>query len=129
MFEKSRLRRSFYNQHGKRAKALLKSASQHLYHIHWSLPSQFSWKTSLLLTCQILGLLVNTLPADEKYPLLKRDNLTIPIPVQLPWKQKTFSQFFAAFSKSIWNFEHFEKKYDPYRFCISEITDCENVVI
>ena len=48
--------------------------------------------------------------------------------MQLSLKQKTFYQFFAAFSKSIWNFEQFGKKDDPYAFCISEITDCEKVV-
>ena len=100
MSKKSCFRGPFDKQHGKRAQALLKSASQHLYHIHWSLPNQFRWKTSLLLTCQILGLLVNTLAADEKYPVLNRDNLTIPIQMQLSQKQKIFSQFFAAFLKS-----------------------------
>ena len=73
------MRERFDKQHGKRAQALLKSTSQHLYHIHWSLPSQLSWKTSLLLTCQILGLLLNILAGDEKYPVLNRDNLTIPV--------------------------------------------------
>ena len=60
--------------------------------------------------CQILETLVNTLAADEKYPVLNRDNLTIPIQMQLSQKQKTFSQFFAAFLKSSLNFKHFEKK-------------------
>ena len=128
MSKKNRFRGPFDKQHGKRAQALLKSASQHLYHIHRSLPRKLSWKKSLLLTCQILGLLVNTLAADEKYPVLNRDNLTIPIQMQLSEKQKTFSQFFAAFLKFTLNFEHFEKKDDPHRFCISEITDSENVV-
>ena len=80
------------------------------------------------MTCQILGLLVKTLAANEKYPLLKRDNLTIPIQMQLSQKQKTFSEFFAAFLKFRLNFKYFETKYDPHRFCISEITDSENVV-
>ena len=56
-------------------------------------------KKSLLLTCQILGLLVNTLAADEKYPLLKRDSLTITFLMQLSQKQKTFSESFASFLK------------------------------
>ena len=100
--KKLSLREPFNKQHGKLPEALLKPASQHLYHIHWSLPSQLSWKKSLLLTCQILGLLVNTLAADERYPVLNRDNLTIPIEMQLSQKQKTFSQSFAWFLKS-WN--------------------------
>ena len=44
---------------------------------------------------KILGLLVNTLATDEKYPVLNRDNLTIPIQMQLSKKQKIFSEFFS----------------------------------
>ena len=83
---------------------------------------------SLLLTSQILGRLVKTLPVNEKYLLLKRDNLTMPIQIQLSQKQKTFSQFFVAFLKSGTNFQYLEKKYDPHRVCVSEIMDSENVV-
>ena len=110
MSKKSHFRGCFDKENVKRAQTRFKSASRHLYHIHQSLPSQFSWKKAFLLTCQILGLLVNTLAADEKYPVLNRDNLTIPIQMQLSQKQKTFSQFFAAFLKSSLNFKHFEKK-------------------
>ena len=66
--------------------------------------------------------------ADEKYPVLNRDNLTISVQMQLSQKQKTFSEFLAAFLKSWLNFEYFEKKDDPHRLCISEITDSGNVV-
>ena len=110
MSKKSPLRENFQKQHGKRAQALLKPDPHQLYHIHWSLLSQLSWKESLLLTCQILGLFVNTLAADEKYPVLNRDNLTIPIQMQFSQKQKTFSELFAAFLEAIWNFERFEKQ-------------------
>ena len=99
--KKSRFRRLFEKQQGKRAQALFKSASQRLYHIHQSLPSQVSWKRSLLLTCKILGLLLNTLAADEKYLVLHRDNLTIPIQMQLSKKQKTFSVFRCIFQIQI----------------------------
>ena len=50
------------------------------------------------------------------------------IQMQLSEKEKTYSQFFAAFWKYRLNFEHFEEKYDPHSFCISEITDSETVV-
>ena len=56
-----------------------------------------------------MELLVNTLAADEKYPVLNRDNLTIPIQMQLSQKQKTFSEFFSAFLKSSLNFKYFGK--------------------
>ena len=128
MFKKSYFRGPFDKQHGKRAQALLKSVSQYLYHIHRSLSRKLSWKKSLLLTCQILGLLLNTLAAKEKYLVLHRENLTIPIQMQLSQEQKNFPEFFAAFLKCSFNFIHFEKKDEPHRFCIFEIRDSKNVV-
>ena len=62
------------------------------------------------MTSQILGRLGNTVPAYEKYSLLKRHNLTIPIQMHLSPKEKTFSVFSDAFLKSRGNFEHFDKK-------------------
>ena len=56
---------------------------------------------------------VNTLTVDDKYSLLNRDNLRQPIRTTLSQKQKAFSKFFLAFSKSTLNFEHFQKKDDP----------------
>ena len=128
MSKKSRFRKPFQKQHGKRAQALPKSASQHLYQIHWSLAGKLCWKKSLLLTYEILGLLVNTLATDEKYPVFNRDKLTIPIQMQLYQKQNDFSKFCASFLKSRLNFKYFESKDEPHRFCISEVTDSENVV-
>ena len=124
-----RFRGCFENQYRKRARVLLKSASQRLYHIHWLLTTTLWSKKSLLLTCQILAHLLNTLAADEKYPPLNRDNLTIPIQMHLSEKQITIPQFLVVFLKSTLNLEHFEKKDDPQSFCISDITDSENVVI
>ena len=71
-------------------------------------------------------MLVNALAADDKFPVLNKDNLMIPIQSQLSQKQRTFSQFLAAFLKYRLNFEYFEKQDDPNRFCISDITDSEN---
>ena len=58
-----------------------------------------------------MGLLVNTLVADEMYPTFNRDNLTVPIQMILSEKNKFF-----------------EKKDDRKSFFFSEITDSENVV-
>ena len=128
MSKKCRLRGPLEKQHGKGAQALLKSTSPHFYHIHWPLPIQFSWKNSLLLTCQILVLPSKKLAENEKYLVLNKDNLTIPVQMQLPQKQKTFFQFLATFLKSRLNFKYFEAKDDPHSFCISEIMDSEKVV-
>ena len=127
MYKNSRFRGPLEKKHGKRAEPLSKSASQHVHHIHWSLPRQLSWKKSLFLTYQILGLVVNTLPVDETYPVLNRDNLTIPIEMELSQKKKIFSQFFAPFLKSTSNFQSLKLKADPHKFCIFEITDSECV--
>ena len=48
----------------------------------------------LLLSCKILGLLVNTLATDEGYPILNRDNLMIPSQMQLYQKQKNIFSIF-----------------------------------
>ena len=63
-----------------------------------------------LIDMQNLRAAVNTLAADEKYLVLNRDNLTIPIQMQLSQKQKKFDEFFGAFLKSRLNFEYIEKK-------------------
>ena len=119
--KKSHFRGPIDNQHSKRAQELLKSASHDLYQIHRSMSSQLSWKKSLLVTCQILGLLVNILSADEKYPVPNRDCLKISIQTQLSRKQKTFSRFSAAFSRFSWNFEPFEKKMTLIAFVFQKI--------
>ena len=106
MSKKSRFRGFIEEQHGKRAQTLLKSAPQHFYHIYWSLPRQLKWKKSLLLTHKILGPFAHILGSNNKYPVLIRDKLMIPIQMELSYKPKTFSEFL----KSRLNFEDFEKK-------------------
>ena len=86
MSKKSRFRAPFDKHQIKHSQALLKYESQHLYDIHGSLPSQLSGKKSVVLTCQILGLLVNTFAADEMYIVLPRDNLRIPMNMILSHK-------------------------------------------
>ena len=56
-----------------------------------------------------LQLVVNTLTTGGKYSLLNRNNVTLPIHMQLPQKPKSFSGMFFAFSKYILNLESFEK--------------------
>ena len=80
---------------------------------------------SWLVICEILGLLVNTLIADDKYSVHYKENLQKPIQMQLSKNQKTFSQVVAAFLKFTSIFQHFEKKDDLHSLCISEITDCK----
>ena len=73
-----------------------------------------SRKKSVLVRHKALKLFINTLSADDKYSLLKRDNLTQPIRTQLSQKQKPFYELLLAFSKSSLNLEHFQKRVDPH---------------
>ena len=73
-----------------------------------------SRKKSVLVRRKALELFVNTLTADDKYSLLNRDNLAIPIRTQLSQKQKPYYAFFLAFSKCALNLKHFKKKHDPH---------------
>ena len=58
--------------------------------------------------------------------VLNRDNLTQPIQMELSQKQKTFSQLFFAFLKSILNSQHFPKKDFPHSWCNSEVNGSKN---
>ena len=64
---------------------------------------------------KILRHFVNTLTVNDKHYMLNRDNLTQPIQKPLPQKQKTFSEFFLTFLKSILNFKHLPKNDDRHR--------------
>ena len=123
MSKKNRSRGPFNKHHEKQAQALLKSERQYVYHIYWPLWKQLSWKKSLLVICNILGLFVNILTADDKYSLLDRDNLTQPTQMQLSYRQKTFSKLFSPFLKYRLSFEDLQEKDDPHSWCIFEITD------
>ena len=73
-----------------------------------------SQKKSVLVRRKALELFVNTLSADDKYSLLKRDNLTQHIRTNLSQRQKPFYELLLAFSKSALNLEHFQKKDDRH---------------
>ena len=74
----------------------------------------FALEKSVLLIDDLLRLFANTLPADDSYYLLNRNNLAEPIQIQLSQKQNPFSEFFFAFLKSILNFKHLPKKDDRH---------------
>ena len=55
----------------------------------------------------------------DKCPVPNRENLMEPIHMQLCEELKIFSEFFPAFSKSVLNFQHFQKKHDAHSLFIS----------
>ena len=117
----------FNKQHGKRARTLFKSERWRLCHVHWSLQRQLSLKKSLLLICKILRLFLHTFPADDKYSLPNRDNLTQSVQMQLSQKQKPFSPFFAKFS-NLASFFSFKKKMTLIANVFPKLRTSKNVV-
>ena len=63
---------------------------------------------------QILSLFVNILTGDDKSYLFNREKLAQPIQIKLYQKEKTFSEIFFAFLKSILNFEQLPKRHDAH---------------
>ena len=61
------------------SQALLKSARQHVYPKFASILYRLSWKTSLLVRSEILGLFVNTFTADDKYSCHNREKFLEPV--------------------------------------------------
>ena len=76
---------------------------------------------------EILGVVVNTLTADGKYPGRDCENSLLPIWMELSEKRKKIFEFFDQLLKSTSNFKHFKKKDELHSYCISKITDYERL--
>ena len=74
---------------------------------------------------EILRPFVNGLTADDKYSSSSMKNLPQQFQTPLSPKQKTFSGFFIAFLKYVWNLENFQNKDEYPSLIISEIIDAE----
>ena len=77
---------------------------------------------------KILKVFFNKLTVDDKHYLLNGDKLMQPIHSQLSQKLKAFSEFFFAVSKSIWNFNHLQKKMTLIADVFKEIPVPKNMV-
>ena len=108
--KKPNCRTPFNSQHVNGSQISVKSASHYFYLNSPSLWAKLILKISLLVICEILGVFVNTLTADDKYNLGNCANLQFPITMQLSKKLKTFSQFFVPYLEFTSNFKHFEQK-------------------
>ena len=64
--------------------------------------------------------------ANYEYSRSNRENLPLPIQMQLSGKPTTFLSIFCCIFGIYINFEHFEtKKNDPHSLSISEVNDSE----
>ena len=86
------------------------------------------WKKSILVIYKIVRMFVNALTTGDKHYLLNRDNLTQPIQMQLSQKQKTFSELFFIFLKSILTFTHFPRKMTIIAHLFPKLRAPKNVV-
>ena len=82
-------------------------------------------RKSAIFKFEILGLIVNTLTADDKYSRPNIQKLTQELKTAISQKQKTFSGIFITYLKSITNSEAFAKKVESASLSISEIIDAE----
>ena len=93
MSKNSFLRQTFGSQRVNGSETLLKSTRPHFYITILLIRDKSSWKKLLLVTCEMLGLFVNSLTADNKYSRHSRENFPQQIQMQLSQKQKNFSVF------------------------------------
>ena len=82
---------------------------------------------SALVLDEIVGVFLNTLTSDGKYPVEGCENFQLPFQTQLSEKRKTVAQLFVPFLDFTSHSEHFERNDDCRRQGISEITDTENL--
>ena len=101
MPKKPRVTTLMNSQHVKGSETLLKSARQNFFQIFRLFRKKIRSKISVLLVTEMLTLFVNILTPNDKYCLSKSECLTQPILMLLCQNQKIFSEFFAAFPKSI----------------------------
>ena len=101
-------RTRFDSQHMKVSEILGKSLRECFCHVFSSSSGIFIWKMSPLVLGEILGVFVNTLTANDKYPAEDCDNLPVSMQMELSKKRKCFSESFVPFLESTWSFKHSE---------------------
>ena len=103
--QEHRLRTGSGSQHVKVTQMLAKFPRDYFYRVFFSFSVNFIRKMSPLVLGEILGLFVNTLTADGKYPVQGCENLQLPSQMQLSQKPKYFSGFFVPFLETTSNFK------------------------
>ena len=86
---------------------------------------KWSRKTSPLVRSAILGLFGNMLTVHHIYSCHRLEKLLEQVETLLSEKRRTFSEIDIAFSESIQNFAHFEKKDQLHSSNISEVSDSD----
>ena len=77
---------------------------------------------------KILGMFINTLTADEKYSIPKKDNLTQPIQMQLSKKQNVFLNLFLDSSNLDQIFNILKKMMIIIAYIVPKLQTAKDVV-
>ena len=123
MSKRLSFRTGFGKQRVSEFETLSKSARHHVYRMSPWIRDKLSWKKSVLVGYQIVGLFVNILTAEYKYSRRNPQNIQKQLQTQLSLKLKDFSGFFIGFLKCTSSLEHFGKEGDPSSLSIPEIVD------
>ena len=95
-------RTAFSSQHINESQTMLKSARRQFYPIISLFRDKLSWKTSLNVRSDILGLFVNTLTSNDKNSCHNRENFPQPIQItRFSKRPKTSCEIFIASLKYI----------------------------
>ena len=97
--KKGRFGARFESEHVNASQILAKSPWEHFDHVFSSFSGMLIWNMSPLVFSEMLGVLVNRLTADGKYPVQDIENLQLPIQMQLSENQKLCLKFLFHF----WN--------------------------
>ena len=110
MSKKSCVRTPFESQHPNGSKTLFKSERQYFYQIFSALWEKWSWKMSLSVIYELLGLFVNTFTVNDKNFLCNSENLRQRIQMQLSKNPRSFIKFLLHLWILQSEFKYFEKK-------------------
>ena len=107
MSKRPYFRTRFRKQDFSRFETLLKSARHYYYRMFRLILDRLSWKESVLVRCEVLGLLGNILTAKYKYSRRNMQIFPQILQTQLSQKRKSFSGFFIMFLKCTSSLRHF----------------------
>ena len=125
MPESSCFRTPFPSQSVHRSQKLLKSERQHFYPNSPLIQHILSYKRSLLVRSEILGLFGNTLAPDHMYSRRNSEKFPQQVKTPLSEKRKTVPAICIAFLQSTRNFVHFGTGDELHRLNIWEVIDSE----
>ena len=97
---------------------VLKSARHHYYFIALWIGDKLSCKKSTLVKFKLVGLLVHTLTADDKYSSRNIQNLTQELQTVIYQKQKAFYRIFITYLKARRSSDDFAQKDESPSFSI-----------